>query len=422
MKPLSAALSLSLLTNAGLAVLFFIVRPGSPETGDNLPIGSSRTSSSASEATTSSNAGIPTTDRSAADPRIPRLWTKLYTTDIDQLIVRLKSSGFTYEQIRTIVSEVGGEKFETAEAELFAQLPKVPYWKSTDGSRGPDFYAKYSRISQDRSTFYRKYFSGPEWLAEDKDAAEFARERYGPLSLEKLQAISRIQNDYSDLASKLTTERLARANTRLSVEDRQKQRLLETEREHDLQQVLTPEEFAEYQFRESPTARRLREQLELLRPSETEYKTLFALQRSVDQQFDIWSPDQEGQKAYQDALKKIAPQIETALGPDRYADYKQLTDSPNDQVVVLMSRLDLPLATAGKINALRDSANNQAKSIRNDSTLSPPDRDARLATLARESETQLGTLLRTPRGYEAYTELKGDWLRALQPKPATSSP
>ena len=78
----------------------------------------------------------------------------------------------------------------------------------------------------------------------------------------------------------------------------------------------------------------------------------------------------------------------------------------------------LPLATAGKITSLRDTATEQAAALRNDSTLTPAERDARLRTLARETEKNLGTLLRTPRGLEAYSELKGDWLRALHLKPA----
>jgi len=334
---------------------------------------------------------------------------------------RLKSAGFTYREMRTIVSEVGGKKFEIAEEELLSQRPKTPYWKN-QRYRGDDqkaFNAKYQALMQERSAFYTKYFGSPDSLAEDPDLADFARQQYGPFSLEKLQAITRIRNDYDELAGKLSADRSTRSNSRTTTEDRQKQRLVENELERDLQQILTPEEFAEYQYRESPTAHRLREQYELLRLSETEYKALFALQRSIDQQFDIWSPDKEGQAAYADAQEALAPKIEAALGPDRYADYQQLTKGGQDQVTRLMSRLELPLATAGKITSLRDAATERAKTLRSDTALAPADRDARLAILARETETQLSTLLRTPRGLEAYAELKGDWLRALQPKPAT---
>ncbi|MGC4074098.1 MAG: hypothetical protein QM760_16620 [Nibricoccus sp.] len=416
MKPLSWLLRVSLVANVCLAITFLITARQSSTASHDHTSASTRSSSTSVETASRPSSTLAAGTSSSASIKTTPLWTKLYTTDIEQLIARLKLSGFTYQQIRIIVYQISGKKFEAAEDELFAQQEKTPYWKTPDSKQAKEIYAKYHTLMQERSAFYRQYLSGPEWLAENSDAADFARQRYGPLPLEKLQAINRIQNDYNDLAAKLSSERLARASTQITKEDRQKRRLLDAELERDIQQALTPEEFAEYQFRESFTAQRLREQLELLRLTETEYKAIFALQRPIDQQFDSWSPDKEGQAAYKNALEKINPQLEAALGSDRYADYKQLVESPNDEVV-LMSRLDLPLATAGKITSLRNTVSEQAAVIRKDATLSPADRDARLATLAQETETKLATLLRTPRGYEAYTELKGDWLRALHSKP-----
>jgi hypothetical protein len=48
-------------------------------------------------------------------------------------------------------------------------------------------------------------------------------------------------------------------------------------------------------------------------------------------------------------------------------------------------------------------------------------RDTQLVALATEAKTKLTDTLGGARGYQAYDDLKGDWIRALQPKPTTTA-
>jgi hypothetical protein len=57
----------------------------------------------------------------------------------------------------------------------------------------------------------------------------------------------------------------------------------------------------------------------------------------------------------------------------------------------------------------------RAKDIRASTGLSLEERKTQLAALARQAQTELTTKLGAD-GYEAYTDLKGEWIRALQPK------
>jgi hypothetical protein len=420
----SRILVASLAINLALAATLIFTHPSTASTDHPAPSPAARIEQSI----TSANSDRSSTPSSVPTPakrgQTTPLWSQLQTgDDLDQLAARLAEAGFTKREIHTVINDLAGRKFEAERAALRSQQPERPYWKPNythSSTISPELRARQNEISQRQSAFIAKYARESERIAEDETIAENFRLRYGDLPLEKLTRLADIQSDYQELEMKLHYEQSSRANQQPTPADREKQRLLETEKENDIRQLLAPEEYAEYSLRESRTAMELRSRLNLLRLTEAEYKALFTLQRPIDEQFFAATAagDEAQGKARYEALQKLSPQIEAALGPDRYADYQQLMKGGDDQVTRLMSRLELPLATAGKITVLRDTASEQAAAIRSDSALTPAEREIRLATLARETETKLGTLLRTPRGVEAYSELKGDWLRALQPKPA----
>ena len=421
MKSSSSFLAASLVLNLGLAAAFAFIRPA--VTSIQEPASSSSKKTHDGQSAAPSAYASSSTNHNTGSP-VP-LWEQLQSgDDLDQLAARLAKSGFTAREIRSIIIELGSRRFDAERAALRIEEPQRPYWKPrypSSSAISPELRAKQNEISQRQSAFFAKYARESELIAEDETTAENFRRRYGDLPLEKLTRLADIQSDYQELQMKLHYEQSSRANQQPTPADREKQRLLETEKENDIRELLAPKEYAEYSLRESRTAMELRSRLSLLRLTEAEYKALFTLQRPIDEQFFAAAAagDEAQGKARHEALQKLSPQIEAALGPDRYADYQQLMKGGDDQVTRLMSRLELPLATAGKITVLRDTASEQAAAIRSDSALTAAEREIRLATLARETETKLGTLLRTPRGVEAYSELKGDWLRALQPKPVT---
>ncbi|ATC63350.1 hypothetical protein CMV30_04940 [Nibricoccus aquaticus] len=429
MKISTVLLSLTLLANLALAAAVFLKPNASPTTTGNLSSTANANSSTSSgpqkQANSSASDTVTTTDSQSA-ASLQNLWSQLYSEDFDQFVSRLKSAGFSFREIRAIILPLAQKKFETIRADIVGKQEDRPYWRASSGyySMPEDAAqrAKLMEVMQKESKVYQKYFSSPEAIAGDDQMQQYARRQFGDLPVEKLQELSKIQTDYQELQSELYMNAQKRPRSELTADEKKQLKLLESELQRDFQQTLTPEQYSEYLYRSSPTANNLRQQLDLFRPTEAEYKALFALQRPLDEQFNEQSYDEASGKARSEAQKKLEPQIQAALGPERYADYKQVMESGGDRTARLMVRLDLPLSTIGKINTVRDDINQRAKKIRSDQQLSTAQRDAQLSSLAQEAQTKLTTTLGGARGYEAYTDLKGDWLRALNPAPKTTKP
>lgn len=426
MKVSSLILVASLAANTALLAAYALVsRPSI--TADRPLVVSAETKAISVKGTIGSTANGA---QATAQPRAAQnLWSRLYTDDLDQLAACLRAAGFPPKAVRAVILDSCFQKYEAARSSIMGRREDVPYWKVAPYlPEDPKQQAKLADLATEEFRLYRRYANSPEALLDDEETAMRFRRRFGDLSIDKLQLLSKIEVDYSEMQEQLYRQRQAsRAEARSPAEefgaaDREKLALLEAEQQRDIQQALTPEEFEQYQLHNSRTAAHLRSQLELFRPTEAEYKTLFALQRTIDEQFRIRWGDETTAKAYAAAFDQLKPQIQAALGPERYAEYVEAMEHGSDKLNRLMARLDLPLSTAGKITTVRQDIIQRAATIRADPQLAPAERDAQLSALAQEARTKLTTTLGGARGYQAYDDMKGDWIRALQPKLTAPNP
>ena len=352
------------------------------------------------------------------------LWRELDPDDLWTLAKRLRAAGFPAKAVRQMIWDLNSARGEIARAAIQGKSEETPYWKTTPYfPDDPALRAKIREINQQGSKVYMKLMVDPDMLAEDDNTAFFVKSHFGDLPIAKLQKTAKVWVDYMELRDAIyeSTRKRGVENT-LTPADREKLALLASEEQYDLKQTLSPEEYAEYQFRSSPTAERLRDQLEVFRPTEQEYKTIFELQRSVDEQFKLTSDsDPQNRQAYDDAMKTLGPQLQAALGQERYADYLQAMDQTNNKLKRLVARLDLPLATVGKIIEVQTDISQRAEAIRKDQTLSPADQAERITQLTQEAQTKLTNTLGA-RGFTAYEENKGSWLRALTESASKTSP
>jgi hypothetical protein len=155
----------------------------------------------------------------------------------------------------------------------------------------------------------------------------------------------------------------------------------------------------------------------LLKGTEAEYLAAFEIERGWDdaaraaerEAYRTGSarPTMPSRQQYDEKLK-------AALGPDRFAEYQVLRENGNDQLTRLVARLELPLTTVKSVNMVREEMKDRARAIHENASLSPEQRSAQLRALGAEAKTALETRLGGPRGFNAYNQLKGEWLRALQ--------
>lgn len=167
---------------------------------------------------------------------------------------------------------------ETLRTQLFADIARLPHWQLMAPSketrrRQSDAARELLRLQEE--------IVGPSGAAVQTLDPTQRRLDYGDLPDDKVTALLRIQRDYDDLRGDLFAN--GGIITREESETRRKeQENLEKERLADIAAALTPEEFAEYERRQSPTAQRIQRSLRDLNLTEDAYLALFALEKARD--------------------------------------------------------------------------------------------------------------------------------------------
>lgn len=92
----------------------------------------------------------------------------------------------------------------------------------------------------------------------------------------------------------------------------------------ELAALLDPSQMEEFLLRYSQTAKDLRGELRGLNPTPEEFRALFRARDPLDSQTDLYytGTDAEALKRREELQKKRDEAIQTALGPERYAEYK----------------------------------------------------------------------------------------------------
>lgn len=342
------------------------------------------------------------------------LWERLQTDNLDGLAARLQAAGFPKSEQAAMIISLIREQTSRELRRILGPIENQPYWDTLRRPIPPKDISQLLKTFADGDRLIRQYLINTDLYAANEEYVELEHQQFGPFSTEKLRGLRTIENDFREMKMKLRADREQRPGAARSNNDADKarDRLLEQEKLADIKQLLTPEEYAQYELRASPTAALLRNRLELLQPTETEFLTLFPLQKAYDEKMKDDTLSEAAKKA---AREQLNAQVTAALGPQRGADAQVALQGENNKLARLLIRLDLPIATVNTVNAVRDDLINRGNSIRADAQLTATQRDTQLTALVQEAATKLTTTLGGERGFNAYSDLKGDWIRALQP-------
>ena len=351
-----------------------------------------------------------------ATPTREPLWSGLQVDSFDGAITRLRAAGCPPREIAAVIRAMIQAWTMERRQELGYGSESQPYWKGTQFFAGSRPNLEMNKVWLEAQRLERTYLLTPELFGTDEAQLRTYRERFGTADTEKLRRLAILESEHNEKNMQAV---LARASTQAgtsaySTDPRQYEQV-QKEREAAIQAILSPEEYAAYEVRNGSVANSLRYRLENFRPTEQEYLALYAIEkkrRDATTGAAALTPQQrrEVNDAYQ-------AEIKAALGPERAADFEAVSRAGSDRLPALVARLNLPLTTITAVNAVRDDTNSRAKAIRDNTTLSTEQRSAQLAALAAEAETDLRTLFVTPRGLDAYKDIKGEWLRNLRSTP-----
>jgi hypothetical protein len=252
----------------------------------------------------------------------------------------------------------------------------------------------------------------------DEVIAAQQRREFGDLPAEKIAQLRKIRSDYSDLTIKMEEASLG---VRLP-EDDERLTLLEREEHADIERLLTPAELLDYDLRNSDLAGQVRNRVGFFDATEEEFRALYVAAKTYDEQHPL--PSQPSQALQLQREEAFATQQQNVLGAARYAEFQRtheiIVGSPDEeQVSRLVTRLSLPPAVTASVVAVQSDVRQRAIALRTDQTLSASERTTQLASLAAEASAKLTETL-GDRGFEAYKQNAGQWLRKLVPPPATA--
>jgi len=339
--------------------------------------------------------------------------------DNHALVQQLLKEGFPPDIISLIAQARLNKKFAERRAAL-ADPPR-DYWRLY-GSR---FHPKLDpslRPETQKDALNKEFYAELAELTRDipKERDPDITRIFGDVSDEKIEQIRAINKDYNETNRKLRAEKTGATSPS---DQAQLDFLIEKEKRAELAKILTPAELRDYELRSSPLAKNVQDQIKHLNATEDEYIALYDAHAVIDEQ-------NAGAKLSNAELKQLRElAAQAALSPERFEEYKLVTNKSYEGVYNVVTWYGLPTSTIAQAIAIETEITAQADRIRKNTTLAPAERDAQLAALAQLAEQQLKTAF-GEKGFSEYQRgvpgsgknaTPAKWLQQLAPKPPGQS-
>lgn len=321
---------------------------------------------------------------------IPLDWRNVESADYREYIANLRSIGCPEETVRDIIIADVNKLYASRIAALYPSPKEMKFWrvddrlakreqKERDHQRQELEKEKRELIQELLGVDYEVAMA--EWSGRPDDDAF----RYGFLSPEKQEQAKALHDKYRELERGLFT------NGGMTPENRAKFTALRAESEAEMAKLLGPEDFEQYQLRNSYTARNMRENLTGFQPTEDEFREIFQLKKTFDDQFGFTrgGSDEAVREQRKLAQQQLDEQLRATLGEERFNEYQLAQDPLYRESYDSMQRYDLPKQAADVIYQVRVAAEQERDRIRNDPNLDPNARTAALAALAQDTQAAL---------------------------------
>ena len=362
--------------------------------------------------------------------KLPVSWNAIESTNYQTYIANLRAIDCPSETIRDIIITDVAKLYAKRRAAIRAQGQPYRFWQTGDAwENGPARDPVIRKQLQDLESEQRelvKALLGVDLqaeLAKYWNADDEQERMYGFLSAEKRQGVVEMQAKYDELEQEV----YASSKGVMLDEDQEKLKRIQKQKEAELASLLTPAEFEEYDLRNSATASALRSQMSGFQPTEEEFRKIFGLQKTFDndfsQAFDSTDASQSviKAKAQQDAQEALNAEVKKTLGETRYKEWLRAQDGDYKALAQVAERFELPQDTAGKVYDMKQEAERQKQKIDGNPNLTSDQRNLALAAVARETAKSVATTL-GEKIFNAYQRANGQWLQSLSVSAAPPEP
>jgi hypothetical protein len=357
-------------------------------------------------------------------------WANLESTNYYVYIANLRAFGVPEETIRDIIIADVSKMYGRQRAALRAQEERPKFWHTgeaweTDGASNPALRRQLRELEEEQRELLRQLL-GIDYKAELTkywEGEDPQERKYDFLSPEKRDKLVALQEKYEALEQEL----YSRTKGLIMDEDQEQLRRLEKQREAEMAQLLTPQELEDYQVRHSATANSLRYQLSGFEPTEEEFRKIFHLQKTFDDEFSTgFDATDEKQadiraRAQQNAQEALDEEIKKVLGDQRYTEYQRAQDGDYKALVQLAERFEMPREVASKVYEMKMEAQRQKQAIETAANLTDEQRQGALDAIARETERSVAQIM-GDKIFKAYRRANGQWINNLTALPEPELP
>ncbi len=397
----------------------------------NKPVRTEAVSPAVQASETASEAKPPSESSGAAMPAIAPTpsaqafdWRLVESEDYKKYIANLRAIGCPEETIRDIIIADVNKLFESRKRTLRgAATNRFEYWKTGNvfaGFMDPERIEQEQALAREKRELltellgvapeekpnllaaFNPFESLLDFLPDGKQTAVL--ELYQKYQAKMLKGFSGGTPDADDLKQMQKTQR---------------------ELESELAAMLTPQEFEDYQLRMSQTAMTMRMQLASFDPNEQEFRDIFQLKKAFDDEFGMFGlnlTDAAEQSRREAATQELNGRLKTLLGEARYAEYERSQDYVYQGLHRVAEKHELGKEAAVKVYDMKKVAEEQARNVRRNTTLTRDQRDGALRDIRAETENSIRAVF-GEQAFRSYQNQPGAfWLKGLSPDPPPQTP
>ena len=391
-------------------------------------------STSATVATTAASASAPASDKTTAaaspTPTPPSQqfdWRLVESEDYRKYIANLRAIGCPEETIRDIIVADVNKLFESRQRELTASTNKFQFWKAGNPMAAmfdAERMEKVQALNKEKRALLKELLGVEPDLKPDMMAG--VNDMFSTmLDFLPAEKQSKVMDVYMNYQTKIAKS--LGSSGAPDAEDMKRMQKVQKEMEAELASVMTPQEFEDYQLRMSQTAMVMRMQLASFDPSEQEFREVFKYKKTYEDEFGLAgmyglsTTDKAEKEKAQAAKKDMDAKIKATLGEERYADFERSEDWAFQGIYKTAERSGLGKAEAVKVHDMKKLAEDEARKIRADRSLTQEQRTAALRGLRSETEHGIRSVF-GEKGFESYqNQNQAFWLKGLSPDPKPQS-
>lgn len=346
-------------------------------------------------------------------------WQAVESDDYREYIANLRAIGCPEQTIKDIIVADVNKLFEERKKEERKGLPKFQFWKT--GNPMALFMDK-DRMQANLESDKKKRELLKLLLGEDVklkpnmtvgfDQNEMLNRMLGFLDEDKqVKVMETYQSFQLEMAE-------AFGGGVPDKEDVEKLKAKQKEMEQKLASMMSPEEYELYQLTMSQTGMMMRMQLDGLDPTEQEFRDIFKLQKSFDDEFGgvigMAGMGPDDMKKRSEAEKLLKEDIKKLLGDERYTDYEMVSDWTYKPLAKVLEKQGLDKAVGRDVWAMKKAADAEVGKIRVDTNLSQEQRSEALKAIAEETRNAVRGKL-GDKGFESYNGgMGGQWMKQLE--------